>query len=122
MTPAVVVYDGACGLCQGSVAWVRDRARPREFEFLPCQAPERRVRFPWMDEAACLAAIQLVLQDGRVLSGAEAIPEILSRLRGWRWLALVFRAPGARWVAPPLYRWVARNRCRISCAVGRPPA
>lgn len=117
---AVVIYDGACGLCQGSVGWVSRRARPGAFEFLPCQAAERRVRYPAIAEATCLEAIQLVLPDGRVLGGAAALPEILRRLRGWRWVAALFRLPGAGLLAPVVYRWVARNRYRISCAIGAP--
>jgi predicted DCC family thiol-disulfide oxidoreductase YuxK len=117
---AVVIYDGACGLCQGSVGWVSRRARPGAFEFLPCQAAERRARYPAIAEATCLEAIQLVLPDGRVLGGAAALPEILRRLRGWRWVAALFRLPGAGLLAPVVYRWIARNRYRISCAIGAP--
>jgi predicted DCC family thiol-disulfide oxidoreductase YuxK len=117
---AVVIYDGTCGLCQGSVGWVSRRARPGAFEFLPCQAAERVARFPAIPEASCLEAIQLVLPDGRVLGGAAALPEILRRLRGWRWAAALFRLPGAGLVAPIAYRWVARNRYRVSCALGAP--
>jgi predicted DCC family thiol-disulfide oxidoreductase YuxK len=117
---AVVIYDGTCGLCQGSVGWVSRRARPGAFEFLPCQAAERAARFPAIPEVTCLEAIQLVLPDGRVLGGAAALPEILRRLRGWRWAAALFRLPGAGLVAPIAYRWVARNRYRVSCALGAP--
>ncbi|OGK76580.1 MAG: hypothetical protein A2X52_19475 [Candidatus Rokubacteria bacterium GWC2_70_16] len=110
----MVIYDGACGLCQRSVAWLRARAGRGQLEFLPCQAPERQARFPWIEERACLEAMQIVLPDGRVLSGAAAIPEILRRLRGWRRLAPVFRIPGVGVLAPSLYRWVARHRHRLS--------
>jgi predicted DCC family thiol-disulfide oxidoreductase YuxK len=87
---------------------------------LPCQAPERRARYPWMSEDACLQAMQLILPDGRVLVGDAAIPEILRRLRGWRWLAGLFRLPGVEVLAPRLYAWVARHRYQISCMIGRP--
>ncbi len=43
-----------------------------------------------------MEAIQLVLPDGRALSGAAAVPEILRRLRRWRWLAAAFSVPGAQ--------------------------
>jgi predicted DCC family thiol-disulfide oxidoreductase YuxK len=120
MTAAVVIYDGNCGLCQGSVAWLARRAVRGRFEFLPCQAAERRARFPWMEERACLEAIQLVLPDGRVLNGAGAIPEILRRLRGWRRLAPLFGVPGVDLLARVVYRWVARHRHWISCLPGSP--
>lgn len=116
---AVVIYDGTCRLCQDGVSWISRRARRGEFEFLPCQAAERRARFPWMQERVCLEAIQLVLRDGRVLAGADAIPEIMRGLRGWRWLAGVFRLPGMGLLAPRLYAWLARRRHRISALMGR---
>src|SRR4029077_4111 len=76
---AVLIYDGTCGLCRGGVSWISRRAVRGHFEFLPCQAPERRARYPWMDERACLQAMQMILPDGRVLAGDAAIPEILRR-------------------------------------------
>jgi predicted DCC family thiol-disulfide oxidoreductase YuxK len=115
---AVVIYDGECGLCRGGVAWIGARAVPGALEFLPCQSPERRVRFPGIDQARCMEAIHLALPDGRVVAAEAAIPEILRRLRGWRWLAALFSVPGARWLAAPTYAWVARHRYRISCALG----
>jgi len=117
--PAVVIYDGECPICQGGVRWVERRALPGQFEFLPCQSPERRARFSWMAEATCLEALQLVLPDSRVLSGEAAIREILRRLRAWRWLARLFGLPGVRFFAPSLYRLVARHRYAISGAVGK---
>lgn len=117
--PAVLIYDGACAFCQGGMRWVERRARPDQFEFLPCQSPERRSRYPWMAEETCLRAIQLVLPDGRVLAGDVAIPEVLRRLRGWRWLAYLFQLPGVSYLAPRVYAWVARNRYAISCALAK---
>jgi predicted DCC family thiol-disulfide oxidoreductase YuxK len=116
---AVVIYDGACGLCGEGVAWIGRRARRGEFEFLPCQAAERRMRFPWMEERTCMEAMQLILPDGRALAGAAAIPEIMRRLRGWRWLAALFRLPGVDRLAPPAYAWIARHRYRISTVLRR---
>ncbi len=116
---AVLIYDGACALCQGGVSWISRHVVRGGLQFLPCQAAERRARFPWMDEGACLEAMQLVLPDGRVLAGDAAIPELLKRLRGWRWVAVLFRIPGVTLVAPHVYAWIARHRYRISCMLGR---
>jgi predicted DCC family thiol-disulfide oxidoreductase YuxK len=114
VAPAVLVYDGACPLCRSAVTWLSRRVKRGAIEFLPCQAAERRARFPSMEDATCLAAMQLVLPDGRVLAGDAAVPELLARLRGWRWAAALFRAPGAGLVAPALYRWIARHRHRLA--------
>jgi len=116
---AVVIYDGMCPLCVEGVTWIGRRARRGEFEFLPCQAAERRARFPWMDDSVCIEAMQVVLPDGRVLAGAAAVPEVLRRLRGWRWLATCFRLPGMNLLAPRAYAWIARRRYRISTLLRR---
>lgn len=121
-TRATLIYDGECGFCQGAVAWIRSRSGPDAFEFLPCQDPERARRYPAMPPEECMAAMQLVLADGRVLGGEKAIPEILKRLRGWRVLAALFRIPGTGFVARRVYAWVARHRYAISCALRRSPA
>ncbi|MCZ6688733.1 MAG: DUF393 domain-containing protein [Planctomycetota bacterium] len=118
MTSAVLIYDGECRFCQGGIAWVRDRAVPGEFEYLPSGSPDRIGRFPSLSNQDCEDAIQLVLPDGTILSGDRAVPEILRRLRGWRWLGLLFRLPGVGWIAPSVYSWVARNRYAISCRMG----
>ena len=107
-------------MCRASALWLMRRALSGgRLEILPCRAPVRRERFPQVAEAACMTAMQLVLPDGRVLSGADAVPELLHRIRGWGWVATVFALPGIRPLARRLYAWVARNRMKISCALDR---
>ena len=66
-----------------------------------------------------MTAMQLVLPDGRILAGADAVPELLRRVRGWGWLASVFGLPGMTPLSRRVYAWVARNRMRISCTLPR---
>jgi predicted DCC family thiol-disulfide oxidoreductase YuxK len=121
VSPATLIYDGECAMCRASALWLMRRALSRgALEILPCRSSVRHERFPQVSEAACLTAMQLVLPGGRVLSGADAVPELLRRIRGWGWVARAFDAPGARPVARRVYAWVARNRMRISCGVRHP--
>ncbi len=112
---ATLIYDGNCTFCLRSMDWIRKMALPNCLEFLPCQSESRKTRFPTMSENQCMEAMQLVLPDGRILSGAEAIPELLKRLRGWHLCSHLFSIPGIQWLAPYVYRWVAKNRYSISC-------
>jgi predicted DCC family thiol-disulfide oxidoreductase YuxK len=113
---ATLIYDGECSMCRASALWIMRRALSGgALEILPCASAVRRTRFPQISEQACLTAMQLVLPDGRVLAGADAVPELLRRIRGWGWVAAVFALPGVRPVARRVYAWVARNRMRISC-------
>jgi len=116
---AVLIYDAECAMCRASALWLMRLALSRhQLEILPCRAGVRATRFPQISEAACLTAMQLVLPDGRVLAGADAVPELLRRIRGLGWLAAVFALPGMRLLARRAYGWIARNRMRVSCAIG----
>jgi predicted DCC family thiol-disulfide oxidoreductase YuxK len=119
--PAVLIYDEGCGLCQRSVAWARRAAMPNRLEFVACRSEERVRRFPQFSEDACMAAMVLALPDGRVLAGADAIPDLLRVMKGWRWLSYVFAAPGMRLVSRPVYGWLAKNRYSLSCLLRSQP-
>jgi predicted DCC family thiol-disulfide oxidoreductase YuxK len=114
---AVLIYDAECAMCRASALWLMRLAHARgALEILPCRSPVRLARFPGISEAACMTAMQLVLPDGRVVAGADAVPELLRRIRGVGWLATVFALPGVRPLARRVYAWIARNRMRLSCA------
>jgi predicted DCC family thiol-disulfide oxidoreductase YuxK len=120
LAPATLIYDAECAMCRASALWIMRRALSSgQLEILPCRAGVTRERFPAVTEAACMTAMQLVLPDGRVLSGADAVPELLRRIRGWGWVAGAFALPGVRPIGRRLYAWIASNRMRISCALER---
>ncbi|MDR4509643.1 MAG: DUF393 domain-containing protein [Candidatus Brocadiaceae bacterium] len=95
--------------------WVELHAIRKEvFEFLPCQSEERKRRYPEITEEACLRSLQLILPDNRILEDNELLPEILKRLRGFRWLYLLCKVSVTRQLLIVLYRWISRNRYIIS--------
>ena len=117
--PAVLVYDAECPMCRASALWLMRLAiRAGQLEILPCRSPVRARRFPALTEEQCLTAMQLVLPDGRIVAGADAVPELLRRIPSLRWLAAVFALPPLRPFSRRGYAWIARNRMRISCALG----
>ena len=112
---AVLIYDDRCSLCRGCMKWIELHViRRNTFEFIPCQSEERRIRFPQLTDEACLKSLQLVLPNNRILSCDEALPEILSRLRGFRWLYALFKLPVIKVLLYGIYRWVTNNRYVIS--------
>jgi predicted DCC family thiol-disulfide oxidoreductase YuxK len=58
--------------------------------------------------------VQLILPDGRVLPGEKALPEIINRLRRYRWVASFFRLPGSGILSHAFYRWFADRRYGIA--------
>jgi predicted DCC family thiol-disulfide oxidoreductase YuxK len=115
---ATLVYDADCAMCRASALWLMRRAMAAgELEILPCRSGPRRARFPQIADERCMRAMQLVLPDGRVLEGADAVPELLRRIPRWRWAAALLALPGVRVGARRAYAWIAAHRMRISCAL-----
>jgi len=114
----VLIYDAECPVCRDATDWVRRNASaPDAFEFLPCRSVEARNRFPHIEEAACMQAVHLVLPDGTVLTGEQALPEVLRRLPGYRRAAALFRLPGARFLSRAIYRRFAAHRYALSAGI-----
>jgi predicted DCC family thiol-disulfide oxidoreductase YuxK len=121
MEPAVLVYDAECPACRASALWLLKRAMvagATELDLLPAASRVRRARYPEISEAACARAMQLVLPDGRVLGGADAVPEIVRRVPRWRWIATLFALPGTRAASRRAWAWIAARRMRLVCGRG----
>jgi predicted DCC family thiol-disulfide oxidoreductase YuxK len=114
-----LIYDGECGICQQAVALLRRWDREHVLRFVPFQDTAAVASFG-IALPALAAAMHLVLPEGRVYPGADAIPELLRLLRGKRWLAPLFRIPGVLPVARRIYAWIAvRRRCLVRGIPGR---
>ncbi|MEM7480998.1 MAG: thiol-disulfide oxidoreductase DCC family protein [Acidobacteriota bacterium] len=117
-THQLVLFDGHCHLCDGTVDWLLKRDRKGALTFAPLQGttaaglraagllPESQDSLIFVRHARPETAA------GTVLLHSSAVLAAGSQLGGpWRVLAAV-----ARLVPPPLrdlvYRWIARNRYR----------
>src|SRR3989442_11648218 len=105
-----LIYDGECGMCRALVARLAAWDREHRIALVPFQDEAAVARFG-IGLPALAAAMHLVLPDGRVSPGADAVPELLRLLPGAkRWVRLVFTVPGGRPLARRGYRWVAERR------------
>jgi predicted DCC family thiol-disulfide oxidoreductase YuxK len=113
-----VIYDGECGICRRSVDLLRRWDRSGVLRFMPFQ-DARGVAALELSLPALAAAMHLVLPDGRVYAGADAVPPLLRLLPGKRWLAPFFYLPGVLPIARRVYAWIAaRRHCLVR---GMPP-
>lgn len=110
-----VLYDGECPLCTRAVSRLAAWDKDGRLELLAAQSPGVSSRFPWVSEEALRGSIHLVGPENRTWEGAGAVEELVRILPKWRWLAWVFRLPLARPLARLAYRWIARNRYRMTC-------
>ncbi|HEV2733553.1 MAG TPA: thiol-disulfide oxidoreductase DCC family protein [Longimicrobiaceae bacterium] len=108
---AVVLFDGVCNLCNGSVQFIvrHDPAGRFRFASLQSEAGRALLRRHGLDPEDLFSVI--LVEDGRAHSRSDAALRIAGGLSGgWR------AAGGLRVVPRPLrdlvYGWVARNRYR----------
>lgn len=107
----VLVFDGDCGFCTGSVRLIERVVRPR------CET------VPW--QRADLAALGVtperarhealwVTPTGRVYGGAQAVAKLLLSAGGaWTLAGAFLTLPVVCWAAHAAYRLVADNRQRL---------
>ena len=110
----IVVYDADCGVCQASVGWLRERDRRRAFQFIGNDAAELPAGVSREETEHTL----VVLDGARKLTRAEAVARLLRELRGWSALGAALRVPGIKQLANWGYDRFARNRHRVSSALG----
>jgi predicted DCC family thiol-disulfide oxidoreductase YuxK len=109
-----VFYDGACGLCHGSVRFlIAEDAQGERFLYAPLDSEALRSRIDAAQRAALPDSIVVWTSGGQLLVRSAAILHLLERLGGW-WRAIAWlgaRLPTA--LSDRLYDSVARTRYRI---------
>jgi predicted DCC family thiol-disulfide oxidoreductase YuxK len=107
----IVLFDGVCNLCHGTVRFVLERDRAARFRFAPLQSePGRALLARHGLSADALDTMVLVDAEGAHTRSDAALRIAAGLGAPWRWLAPLRRLPRA--LRDPLYELVARRRYR----------
>jgi len=108
----LMLFDGVCALCNGTVRTVLRLDRKGAIRFTPIQSPYGRVLAARHGLDPDTPESFLFLDHGQALTKTAAIGALLRRLDApWRWLAVIDRMP--RGPTDAAYDWIARNRYRL---------
>lgn len=108
----VVLFDGVCNLCNGTVAFAIARDPARRLRFAPFQSAPGRALLASFALSPEETESVVLIEDGRAYLKSRAALRLLRHLRRpWPWLALVGVLP--RPLLDWLYDRVARNRYRL---------
>jgi predicted DCC family thiol-disulfide oxidoreductase YuxK len=110
-----LIYDGDCGICKGSAAWVRHHLRPGlDVSVVKSQRIDDLGAYGLTaDDVA--AAAWWIDRDGRRHGGHRAVARSLQHCRGaWPVLGRLLTLWPISGAAAALYRWVSANRSRLS--------
>ncbi len=119
-----VVFDGACGLCQRTIAVLRRLDVLGRVEWLDAVHQWREVaaRFPQLDQGACLADMHGVSADGAITRGFDTYRMLAWVLPlGWVLLPMLY-LPGVRPIGRRVYGAIAGQRLRQGCSIARSPS
>ncbi len=108
----VMLYDGDCGFCQ---YWV-EKWRKNTYGRIRYEAYQRALEnYPKITEEECREAVQLVMPDGKVSSGAAAVFGAF-KASGRRNLFVWFYEHVILFdkLSEFLYKFIARNRALLS--------
>ena len=110
----VVIYDGECGICSSQIKKLSHWDGHGRLAYLSLHDPEVARRWPDMTHDRLMQEMAVVDRLGRRHWGPEAIRYLTRRLPRLWWAAPFTHFPGSMFVMRPMYRWVARNRYRLS--------
>ena len=117
-TKLAVYFDGACPLCSAEIGHYAGQRGGDRLAFVDVSDPEALLG-PGLSSSAATQRFHVRLDDGRVLSGAEAFVAIWDVLPGWRWAARLARLPGALRALEAAYRVFLPLRPRLSRLASR---
>lgn len=103
-TPATVLFDGDCSLCNGAVRFITNNAPPGRFTFRPLDPSDAAGGVPRPDAI-------VLLEHGRRYEASDAVLHIALGLRApYPLLFAAILIP--RHIRDRIYSWIARNRYR----------
>ena len=108
---SVVLFDGVCNLCNGSVNWLIDHDKKNHFQFASLQSDYGKKVVAQFNLKGDYLDTVLLLEDGKVYMRSEAILRIGKKLGGGYSLLYSFLIIPA-FVRDFFYNIVARNRYR----------
>ena len=104
----VILFDGVCNLCTGSVRFVLARDSKRRFRFASLQSAAAERLLGERDNLESM----VLIEDGAVYRKSTAALRIARRLDGgWPLLAALLFVP--RTLRDAVYDWVGRRRYRL---------
>lgn len=104
----VILFDGVCNLCTGSVQFVIARDARKQFRFASLQSPVAETLLGRRDDLESM----VLVQDGKIYRKSTAALRIARRLDGlWPALAIFLVVP--RFLRDAVYDWIGARRYRM---------
>jgi len=107
----ILLFDGVCNLCSGSVQWVLKHDSKGIFRFAPLQSVLAQNLLSTHAYSDTELGTVVLVADGKLFTRSDAVLELLRRIGGFWSLAYGFKIV-PRFLRDAAYKAVAGNRYR----------
>jgi predicted DCC family thiol-disulfide oxidoreductase YuxK len=104
----VILFDGVCNLCTGSVQFILKRDNEKRFLFASLQSAYGQDILKQFALPTDVFNSFILLQDGKIFTRSTAALKMFSQLKGWGWVKILWIFP--RFVRDAVYNLIAKNR------------
>ena len=106
----IILFDGVCNLCSGSVQFVIKRDPDQLFRFASLQSPFGQSVLEKFQLPVDNYRSFILLEHDKIYQRSTAALRVFSRIKGWKWSRVFFGVP--RFLRDAVYNLIANNRFR----------
>lgn len=106
----VILFDGVCNLCNGSVQFILKRDKEKRFLFASLQSAYGQKLLKQFNLPPGNFNSFILYQEGKIFTKSTGALMMFSRLKGWKWTKIFKVVP--RFIRDAVYGLIANNRYR----------
>lgn len=108
MDNPVILFDGVCNLCTGSVQFILKRDKDKTFSFASLQSDYGQKLLQQFNLPTNTFNSFILYQDGKIYTRSTAALQMFQQLNGWKWVKIFWIVP--KFIRDAVYNLIARNR------------
>jgi predicted DCC family thiol-disulfide oxidoreductase YuxK len=106
--PPLILFDGVCNLCNGSVQFIIKRDKEAKFRFASLQSDAGKKILQQFQLPTDTFNSFILYQDGKIYTRSTAALRVFSQLKNWKWVGAFQYVP--KFIRDGVYNLIARNR------------
>ena len=104
----VILFDGVCNLCNGSVQFILKRDKKQKFLFASLQSGYGQNLLKQFNLPTDIFNSFIFYENGKIYTRSTAALKMFEQLKGWKWVKIFWAVP--KFLRDAVYNLIARNR------------
>ncbi len=104
----VILFDGVCNLCTGSVQFILKRDKEKKFLFASLQSSYGQELLKTFHLPTDTFNAFILSQDNKIFTRSTAALKMFQQLKGWKWVKIFWIVP--KFIRDGVYNVIAKNR------------